>query len=92
VDASGWEDEPTVGLGILPCPNRLQLQALHFQACYTPLLHWLMQHESCYRMLRILKVWWVKAASVQFFAQFLRAIGSILESLTVEVGDREPSL
>jgi hypothetical protein len=91
VGDSGWQGQPTVRLDRLPCLS--QVQALHLDSCDTLFLHWLMQHESCYSMLRILDARTVKAASVGPFGQFLRAIGPALESLTVAVNDREsPSI
>jgi hypothetical protein len=87
---SKWEDGPTMELDRLPCPS--QLQALHLYRG-SPLLHWLMRHESCYRMLKIVRVDCdsVEVLSVELFGQFLRAIGSTLESLSVSVSNRESS-
>jgi hypothetical protein len=88
---NSWEDGPTMELDRLPCPN--QLQALHLEGCQDPLFPWLLQHESCYRMLKILKVddQSVEAVSVELFGRFLRALGSTLESLDVQVSDGESS-
>jgi hypothetical protein len=87
-----WKDGATVELDRLPCPS--QLQALDLFNCTSPILRWLLQHESCYRMLKILKVddRSVGAASIELFGQFLQALDSTLESLSVEVSGCESFL
>jgi hypothetical protein len=77
------------GLDRLPCPS--QLQALHFERCEIPLWRWLLQHKSCHRTLKTIKVdsFSLELQSIELFGQLLRALGSTLESLTVEVSNSE---